>query len=123
MKCDGCKALNSKKTRDGKIQIDCRKNGQFTLSTDFRDAFNCENFVKNDREPQKPPKEPNVIIILNSGRDIALYLDPEKLSKDNLLSLCASSRNISTDECYVRGVDISALLFVGGKNDEQGAVN
>ena len=86
MKCEECYYNNRLVQKNGKYEISCSKNGSFVLSSDYEENFDCPLFETSSGTEQDSlnTDEPNCIVILKSGRDIAYKMSEEE--KEQLFS-------------------------------------
>lgn len=79
MKCADCGRCQSIIEKGDVYNIACLEKGGFQLHSTHEDNFNCEDF--EERHEIIPPKN-NVVVILDSGRDITLYNENIKTADD-----------------------------------------
>lgn len=110
MKCSSCEFLKKRGIRNGKNEIDCKKNGSFALSMDFEDNFNCPLYVEKNKE-DVTIKPDCALVILKCGRDIPIYGSMEFL-KSLLDGLENEGEFIHTDNEVIRCSEVSAIQII-----------
>lgn len=98
MKCEDCAYKRGITYKSERYGISCEVNGEFTVHEDNSDAFMCENYERMS-EPPVPPSD-NVLIILNSGRDITVY-DKDITCLKDIGDRINEVANMNADKCYV----------------------
>lgn len=96
MKCEDCIYKRGLNYKGDKYGVSCEVNGEFVIHEDNADAFTCENF---ERMNEPTATTDNVLIILKSGRDIAVYDKSIKCLDDigkRIKEYC-----VGADRCFV----------------------
>jgi hypothetical protein len=107
MKCKSCGKCISLTEKNGVYEINCAEKEQFKLHSDFLENFTCEDF----EEVVTPPKD-NVLIILKSGREFAIY-DEKVKSKDDIDSWLKENEWVSFGVLTFRTSEIACYGYIG----------
>jgi len=114
MKCDSCQYKKLTTANPGGIEINCQKNGKFKISYDFSDRFNCPHYQTESIQQEKS-KEPNAIVILNSGREIPVYNENGGLDLNSTMEVIHVP--MKGGYALIRCSDVSAVIFLEGDED------
>jgi hypothetical protein len=111
MKCDLCLYCSKQKSSEGKVEIECNKNGVFSISRDYTENFDCPLFTEHIEEKETSRKKVNALIIIKCGRDIPVHLSDAALK--DIRSVLSNEEIMVLDEAVIRCSEVSAIQMLG----------